>query len=201
MRVAILVEDRTHEAVVHGLLRRCCPRAQPVPGAFRGRTRTRRRKELRAELRRLVRRERCDWAVDLVDADNDGWHATVQRERNLVPAEYDHRTAIGAPERNIECWLSADPHDLAEQTGVDEQEVLRARRHDPKGVVQGAFSRAAEVAGADRHDAITEFVGKAHLSAWLDDRSFDAFWNECQQLAQHGGCNLPNLREAARPLP
>ena len=60
MRVALLGEDRTHEAVLRGLLRRCCPNAEGVTGVFRGKTRQGRRRELRAELARLVRSENCE---------------------------------------------------------------------------------------------------------------------------------------------
>jgi len=201
MRVGLLGEGETDVAVLRGLVRGACPGAETIRGEFRGRTRKRRRRELRDELAGLFRGQRCACALDLVDANEQGWLAAADRERASVPDEHAHLVAVGAPDRNIECWLSADPDDLARETGCDADTIRRAREGDPKGDVQAAFRRAAADRGRDVSEVMTEFAAGAPLATWMAETSFEAFWDECRQLAGALGCDLPNPRDAKERRP
>ena len=203
MRIGFLGEDSAHEAVIIGLAQRWCPQAEVVGGKdyYRGHGK-RRRRQLRDAVPELLDVEKCDCVVLLVDSDNDTWSEAVKGERGFLLPEYHHAAAIGAPERNIECWLSLDPPDLAAYTGWSEADIRSARKGDPKGVVGAAFQQASEadpVGGV--YAVMTVFVAKAPLAYWLEDNSFRAFYERCQEIAQTFGCALPNEMNAKVRLP
>lgn len=196
MRIGLLGEDNMHDAVLRGLSARWCPRAEMETGQFRGRTKKRRRAELRHELTALMRAHKCSCAAILLDADNDKWKDKVENERSKLPEEYVHLTAIGAPERNVECWLTADLDHFCSVTGADRERIEAARRTDPKGEVRSSLERAAH--GSKKvHDYAVGFVAGAPLSAWLRMNCFKAFYDECRGLATTLGCSLlPNEADA-----
>jgi len=197
VRIAVLCEDTAHVAVLEGLRRRWCPGAEPVVGEFRGKTGQRRRAELLQEMERLFRRKQCDCAAILLDAGTGTWHDAVKGERERMPEEYDWRTVIGAPDRNVECWLDADPKALADCTGANEAELRQARRGDPKGPVRAAFRRRSETTGAGEPELMACFVERADLRPWLGISCFAGLYEECRQRAAELGCGpLPNEREA-----
>jgi len=199
MRIGLLGEDTTHDAVLRGLGRRWCPGATLDTGVFRGKTRQRRRRELADELQRLMCTLRCDCVVILLDADNRKWSEAVADEKGKVPERYRDLSLvkIGAPERNIECWLSAAVEDFCAQTGADETEVRRARADDPKGLTQTALQRAAGTRSVAVQAFTEDYVRGAPLAHWLGMACFDAFYRDCRELAQAQGCpDLPNEADA-----
>ena len=198
MRIGVLGEDNMHEAVLRGLQQAWCPHADIQPGVHRGKTGLSRKRELKAAFIELMMRLGCDCVVILLDADEDPWHVKRDNERSKLPADYRELTAIGAPERNIECWLSADPDDLASQTGCDAGEIRRVQSDDPKGVVGAAFKRKADQSGRPLYDLVEGFVHHAPRANWLSaQRCYKAFHNECRELATKLNCpSLPNDGDA-----
>jgi hypothetical protein len=196
MRVGFSVEDATHEGVVHGLRDRWCKGAELVGGRYRGRSGKRRRAELRQDFEQL-RRRGCDCVVILRDADTRSWHQAVRDERGKLPDQPDVPVVIGAPTRNIECWLSADPVHFASTVGGDETQIRNARKDDPKGLVQAALKQKADADDTSVAEAIEGYTRDAPLAQWLEMNCFNAFYEECQQLAADMGCDpLPNERDA-----
>jgi hypothetical protein len=125
----------------------------------------------------------------------------MEGERGRVPVAYRDTTVVGAPDRNIECWLSANPTDLASQTECDTDAIVQARRDDPKGVVQAVFKQCADERGVVLYDLMSVFVAKAPLAKWLEDASFKSFYERCQELAQAFDCSLPNEMDCKERLP
>jgi hypothetical protein len=191
VRIATLGEDTMHDAVLRGLAERWCPGCEVATGEFRGKSKGSRRKQLYAEYERLMMKGSCDCAAILVDEDTQGWKSKVEGERAWVPLEYRHVTAIGAPARNIECWIVADVADFCGQTGADARQIQAAKRDDPKGAVRKALQLAAS-APAKVHEYTMSFVQGAPLGVWLDMACFKGFYEECRGLAQTLGCALPN---------
>ncbi len=177
-----------------GLAARWCPHAQIETGEFRGHST--RRKQLLAEYVRLLERGGCVCAAILLDADEDTWTEKVSNERSKLPAPYAEVTVIGAPARNIECWVSADVDDFCKVTGANRQELEAAHGRDPKGVVRQALRRAA--GQRDVHDYVVRFVAGAPLRAWLSMSCFAAFYRQCKELAARLQCQgLPNEADSA----
>lgn len=196
MRIATLGEDNMHDAVLRGLAKRWCPDAEVETGAFRHHGKGTRRRQLYAECDRLMRRGKCDCAAILLDADNDKWDHKVRNERSKLPPEYVDLTAIGAPERNIECWLVADLADFCATTGADRQQIEQAKRDDPKGQVGAALKSAA---GDRKHvnEYVTRFVKSAPIAKWCDMSCFEGFRTECANVAQRFQCDrIPNERDS-----
>jgi len=196
VRIALLGEDNMHDAVLRGLAARWCPSAALETGEFRGRTKKRRRAELKDELTGRIRSGKCDCAAILLDADNDRWKDKVENERSKLPPQYVSLTAVGAPERNIECWLVADVNDFCETTGANRRQIEQARRGDPKGEVRAALKTAA---GASNkvHEYTETFVQGAPFAQWMQMNCFQGFKNECDALAANLSCDpLPNERDS-----
>jgi hypothetical protein len=142
---------------------------------------------------------RCDCVVILLDADNGKWSEAVADEKGKLPERYRDLSLvkIGAPERNIECWLCAAVDDFCAQTGADRDQVQQARENDPKGLAQAALQRAAEAGAKSVQDFTEAYVAGAPLAYWLHMNCFKAFYDECRGLAQAQGCpDLPNEADA-----
>ena len=74
-------------------------------------------------------------------------------------------------ERNVECWLRADPGSLASALGLDAGEL--AQVEDPKGMVEGALR---PLTTAQKVTRIEQYVASADLAEWIEaSRSFEAF--------------------------
>jgi hypothetical protein len=139
----------------------------------------------------------CDCATILLDADEDKWDHKVNGERSRLPAAYAPMTVIGSPERNIECWLSADVEDFCHVTGASSPVVTRARKTDPKGEVQAAIKTAALAAGLTREAYVAKFVHEAPLAKWMQQRSFKAFVDECAGFMRGQPCGpMPNEEDS-----
>jgi len=96
----------------------------------------------------------------------------------------------GVADRNIECWICADPQYVAHALGVRVQELLVS---DPKG----RFESALGIGGGDlKENEITRLVRDAPLHAWLQKPSFEDFYEQVRDVGQRRGCQIENLRDS-----
>ena len=117
MRIGYSVEGSTDRALLKGLKERWCPRAELVEGSFRGRTGT----SLRRQYQKICDAfsiKRVDIMVFLTDADKRGWHEVQKDDRAKFPPECLDRAIHGVADRNIECWLCAEPGWLGKRLGM-----------------------------------------------------------------------------------
>jgi len=184
MRIGYLVEGSTDRAVVRGLHRRLCPRAELVEGTFRGSMRGVGRKRELPKACLELRAKGVDVIVDINDANEFSWPKRCEQEKGWMPDRVHHITAFGAPEPNIGGWLTADPGHFQRETG----EQCRPRPADPRPLTEQAFG----VTGIEKQeDRIADFVAAADLTVWeREDNSFAAFMRQCRQVAQVVGCTL-----------
>jgi len=197
VRVGLSVEDAAQEGVLRGLAHPWCPDASVFAVRYRGQSKQRRRAELRDDVVELVRRRKCECIAILLDADKRTWREAVDDERGKLPTEPRVPVVIGAPKRNIECWLSADPTHFASAIGGDETQIRRARDDDPKGLVQAAVRQRASADGTSTAGVIEEYTRQWDKRQWLRMKCFNAFYEACQELAVDMGCPpLPNERDA-----
>ena len=99
----------------------------------------------------------------------------------------------GMADRNIECWLCADPQYIAQETG---REAGDLSVDDPKG----AFESAMHVSRDDKQESkIAALVRNAPtdvLKHWLQhSRSFEDFYDQLWAVSRQRECDLENLRE------
>jgi hypothetical protein len=189
-----VIEDSAHHAFLEGLRQRTrwCPYAQTVLGGLRGQT----GKSLRREIRDICL-ELNDKGVDVMiflrDANIEAWREVKNRERNLVPAEYQHITIYGVADRNIECWLAADREYLARQLNIDPAEL---DVDDPSRIIKSRL-------GTDKFSQIVAIVRAAPVRNWISNSksrnsgSFERFYDDVLDMSQQLGCNITNEREGA----
>jgi hypothetical protein len=190
MMIGYGVEGSTDRALVNGLKARWCPQAVLIEGAFRGSTQL----SLRREYGKICDQfavQGVDAMVFLTDANRQDWRAVQRNERELFPQERLQQAVHGVCNRNVESWLCADPHWIAQQLG---KEAAFFSVDDPKG----AFERAIGVSRDDRKEQeIVELIQRAPLRNWLiSNPSFEDFYEQTRRLSNANGCALENLREA-----
>jgi len=190
MRIGYSVEDSTHRAFLKGLSQRWCPHAELFEGRFRGSTNLSLRREFPKICDEFVARS-VDAMVFLRDANDEDWRQAQVNERSAFPAQYLSRAVHGVADRNVECWICADPDWTGRRLGLAPEQF---RVQNPKG----AFERASGIQRADRKEAeIAELVREAPLHKWLGRPSFEDFYEQLRARSQQLGCTIENLRDRA----
>ena len=188
MRIGFSVEGSTDRAVLDGLRMRWCPHADLIEGPYRGSTKQSLRREYRNICQQFEARS-ADVMVFLTDADAEDWREVQRSERSRFPAEYLTSAVHGVADRNVECWISAEPDWLAKQLDTD---ASRFRCEDPKR----AFEEALGIERDNRkEEEIAALVSNAPLQAWLRNASFEDFYEQLRDQSQQLGCSIENLRE------
>lgn len=189
MKIGYSVQGSTDRAFLMGLKQRWCPHAALVEGPFRGSTRVSLRREYQKICEQFVMNG-VDIMVFLTDADGADWRDVQRNERASFPLERLHYAIHGVAERNIECWICADPSWIAQELGAQAEDF---RVDDPKGI----FER---MLGIDRdskqEQQISALVERGPLTAWLAaSRSFEDFYEAARNSSQQLGCKIENLRD------
>jgi hypothetical protein len=191
MKIGYSVEGSTDRAIITGLKNRWCPSAELLEGKFRGLTHTSRHREIPKICQELSIKQ-ADLIIFLTDSNVNPWRKVQKGDRDKCPAEYKHLSVFGVCLRNAECWLSADPGYIAKHFGLTEPEF---RMENPKGVVELAFG----VTGTEKQEpAIAEFVRTSPLRHWMNNPSFEDFFDQLWQKSKELGCEIENLREPHR---
>ena len=194
MKIGYAVQGSTDRAFLHGLKERWCEDAEMVEGAFRGSTGLSLRRELAKICDDLFWQKSCDVIVFLSDADVADWRAVQRSEVEKLPDELRPWAVYGMADRNIECWLCADPRYIAQETGRPAADFAV---DDPKG----AFASALHVSRDDKRESeITQLVRNAPaevLQRWLrNSRSFEDFYDQLLTVSRQRECEIENLRES-----
>jgi hypothetical protein len=189
MTIGYSVEGSTDRALVRGLQRRWCPRAELLEGRFRGTSHLSQRREIPRTCLELASKG-AEVIVFLRDANEEDWRDVLKADEARCPAEHQHLVVFGVCARNVESWLCSEVSWIAAQTGADPNQLAV---EDPKR----AFEKAVGVAGWDRkEEEIASLVQRAPLERWLANKSFENFYGKLwQKSKQVPGCRLENLRE------
>jgi hypothetical protein len=125
--------------------------------------------------------------VFLTDANDRPWRDVQQDERDKFPPEWLPLTIHGVPDRNIECWLCAEPDWLGNQLGCGGGQF---RVDDPKN----AFESTMGISRDDRKEAeISSLVRDAPLWRWLSKDSFEDFYGQVRRMSLQLDCTIENL--------
>jgi hypothetical protein len=188
MKIGFSVEGSTDRALLRGLRDRWCPQAELIEGRFRGTSGVSQRREIPNTCRELAFKG-ADLAVFVRDANREDWREVRRADQARCLPEHTHLAVVGVCDRNVECWLCADPVWLAARTGRQRAEFAV---DDPKG----AFESALQVTSFDKKESeIAALVQEAPLRQWLRNGAFDAFYNDLWQKSKELGCGIENLRE------
>ncbi|MBU0717289.1 MAG: hypothetical protein KJ749_03495 [Planctomycetes bacterium] len=165
-----------------------------VPGAFRGSTALSLRRELAKICDDLFWQKGCDVIVFLSDADEANWREIQRGEVGKLPDDMQPFAVYGMADRNIECWLCADPQYIAK---IKERAAEDFAVDDPKG----AFESAMDVSRDDKRESeIAQLVSEAPapvLKRWLaNSRSFEDFYDQLRAVSKQRECVIENLRES-----
>ena len=189
MKIGYSVEGGTDRALLHGLRQRWCTGAELVEGRFRGST----GESLRREYAKICEEfafKSVDVMVFLTDANDQDWRDVQRKERSKFPSERLPLAVHGVAQRNVECWICANPEYVANKLGIH-ADALRVA--NPKGCFESAM-------GIDRDDrkeeAISDLVKEAPLQSWLRNRSFEDFYKQVRDQSQRLLCQIENIREA-----
>lgn len=191
MSIGYSVEGATDRAFLEGLRRRWYPDAALIEGSFRGASGISLRRDIPRICQELNHKD-ADAIVFLTDADEQDWRQVKRAENEFVPSEFRHLTLYGVADRNIECWLAADPGYLAHRLNVPPQSLDVT---DPKGV----FEHSLGITSFDRREEeIASIVCEAPLRNWLKrSPSFQAFYEDARVLSKQEGNPIPNEWEQA----
>ncbi len=188
MRIGYSVEGSIDRAFLEGLRQRWCPQAQLVEGHFRGATAQSRRREI-PRICLELQNQGVECIVFLTDSNEAEWREVLRTEEARCRPEHQHITVFGVCLRNVECWLAADADHIANYFRRSRQEFVI---DDPKGVVEAAFGVTAN----DKKEAeIARFVQGAPLRHWLNNPSFEHFYDALRGKSRDLGCQIENLRE------
>lgn len=193
MRIGYAVQGSTDRAFLRGLKERWCEDAEMVEGAFRGSTGLSLRRELKKICDDLFWQKGCDVIVFLSDADVDDWRDIQRREVGKLPDSMRPFAVYGMADRNIECWLCADPQYMAKKTDRKAEDFAD---DDPKR----AFEAAMHVSRDDKRESqIAQLVREAPavvLQQWLQNsRSFEDFYDQLWAISKQRECGIENLRK------
>jgi len=195
MKIGYYVQGAMDEAFIQGLAKRWCPDAQLADGRFRGSSGESFRREIRKALLDLRDDKSCDIVVILTDSDVNPWRDVKRREAAKIPPICQHQCAFGVAERNVECWLSIDRHQLVAYLQCLPGDIPD---DDPSGFVKRRFGmgmRDEERKSAQQR--VCEFVAAANLKTWIDGSpSFADFYDDVWRLATQNRCHMPNERGA-----
>jgi len=189
MTIGFSVEGSTDEALLTGLQRRWCPAATLVKGKVRGTSGISSRREIRKVCIEL-RTKNADLVVFLRDANLESWRTVLKEDEAHCDGAHRHFAIFGVCDRNVECWLAADPDYIANRFHRDRRDFLVS---NPKRAVESTF-------GITRHDKkeeqIASFVKEAPLKNWLNSPSFEDFYGKLWNLSKRLPlCKIENLRD------
>jgi hypothetical protein len=188
MRIGYSVEGSTDRALLEGLRRRWCPKADLVQGRFRGTSRQSQRREIPNTCVEMASKQ-ADLVLFLRDANKEEWRDVLRKDEERCRSEHRHIAVFGVCDRNVECWLCADADWLAKQIGRPARDF---RVEDPKA----AFESALGVCRSDRkEEEIAGLVKDAPLQHWLANPSFEDFYGKLRDAAKRFPCEFENLRE------
>ncbi len=193
MRIGYSVEGSTDRALISGLRERWCPQAELVEGKFRGSTGLSRRREM-PQICLELSTKGADLVILLTDSNDDdsnscSWRNILREEEDRIPPDYKHFVLVGVCQRNVECWFCSDAEWLCRMTGRCASDF---RATDPKG----AFESAMQISCRDRKETeIKELVKIAPLRQWLQNRSFEDFFDKLWKKSKEFGCSIENIRE------
>lgn len=192
MKIGYAVEGSTDRALLAGLRKRWCPDAELIEGLYKGTGRGALLRQLH-RIADILFHKGCEVLVFLCDADDDAWREVRRLGNERIPQALQVFTTCGVADRNIECWLCADPQYVAQQTGRDPKEF---EVDDPKGPFESAMSISRD----DRKEKeIAGFVVTAPLDRWLkNSRSFEDFFDQLWRVSKQRDCEIENLRESSR---
>ncbi len=179
-----MVEGATDRALLEGLRRRWCPGAIVEKIEFRGsRCRHRDYDKMCAD----ARLRGVDALVILTDANGRKWRDVKDQELKALPGVQPFDILVGVCDRNVECWLCADPRHAASVVGCDPGAV---DGEDPKS----RFERALGVTRSEKQeDVIADLVQGAPLREWIRrSPSFRSFYEDARDIAQRRGCTMRN---------
>ena len=186
MKIAFCVEGSADRAILQGLRDRWCPEAEFVEGRFRGQLP---RSQIPKECKILTHKG-ADLIVFLRDSNRENWRDVLKADEAKCPAEYRHRVVFGICDRNVECWLAEAADHLAAAIGCSRAEL---NSDDPSPVVKRAFG----LIGFDKEQQesrVAAYVRSAPLKRWLQNKSFENFYEQLWQQSQRTGCAFENLR-------
>ncbi len=188
MKVGFCVEGSTDKWLLHGLRARWCPNVEMIQGRYRGSFRRREIPNACLELRT----KGADLIILLRDANDENWRDVARCDRDACKLEDEHVVVVGVCDRNVECWLVADPQYAAQKTGLPEHDF---RVEDPKKV----FTRAMGITRLDdKCDDLIAYVVSAPLHRWLSNDAFKTFYGQLWQKSKQFNCSLENLMEGGR---
>lgn len=189
MTIGFSVQGSTDRALLHGLRIRWCPNAGLIQGPFRGSTRVSLHREYRKICEQFVE-QNVEVMVFLTDADTEPWRDVQRNERSRFPTEYLPRAVHGVADRNVECWICAEPQWLARELGANPEQF---ECENPKR----AFEHALRMDRDDRKEVeIAALVARAPLRRWLIEPSFEDFYEQLRDQSQQLGCSLESLRDS-----
>jgi|SRR6266568_8097672 len=188
MKIGYSVEGSTDRALLEGLRQRWCPHAQLLEGHFRGATAQSRRREIPRICIELQNKS-VDCIVFLTDSNEAQWRDVLRAEQGRCRPEHKHVTVFGVCMRNVECWLAADADHIANHFGRSRHEFAV---NDPKGIIEAAFNIGAD---DKKESEVATFVRNAPLRRWLNNPSFEHFYDGLRAKSLELGCQIENLRE------
>ena len=195
MKIGYAVQGSTDRAFLRGLKKRWCPDAAMVEGLFRGSTGLSLRRELAKICDDLFKQKACDVLVFLSDADSANWRDVRLNELQKLPEDIRSLTVYGIADRNVECWLCADQKYVASRTGRRAEEF---RVDDPKRVFESGIGITRDEKKEDEIVALIKDATLDVLKRWLDNRSFQDFYDQLRAVSKQRECEIENLRASAR---
>jgi len=190
MKIGFSLEGSTDRAFVTGLRDRWCPHAELVEGYFRGSTEVSQRREIPKTCEVLIQKG-AEVIVFLIDGNGADWKSVKSNVARCVLAEHEHIVLIGIPDRNIECWICCDASYISKELQIDARQLNTG---DPKGVFEGALAISRD---EKQELKIRELVKNAPVKNWLNNRSFEDFYDGVLKFSQRKGCNVTNERQNA----
>lgn len=188
MKIGYSLEGSTDRAFVTGLRDRWCPHAELVEGYFRGATALSQRREIPKTCEALIQKG-VDVIVFLIDGNGVDWKTVKNDVVKCVLADHQHIVLIGIPDRNIECWLCCDATYASKELGIEAEQL---NTDDPKGVFEGALGISRD---EKQEQKITQLVKRAPVKNWLNNRSFENFYEDVLKFSQRKGCDVMNERQ------
>lgn len=194
MRIGYAVQGSTDRAFLCGLKERWCEDAEMVEGAFRGSTGLSLRRELAKICDDLFWQKRCDVIVFLSDADVADWREIQRREVGKLPDSIRPFAVYGMADRNIECWLCADPRYIAEKTEWAAEDFAV---DDPSGTFRSVMDISRDDKQESKIAALVRDAPAAVLKHWAQhSRSFEDFYDQLWTVSRQRECVIENLRES-----
>lgn len=189
MKVGYSVEGSTDRAFLRGLRDRWCPGVELIEGRFRGRSGQSQRREIPNTCTELSSKG-AELIVFMRDANNENWREVLKDDSDRCGGNHCDFVIFAVCDRNIECWLCADPDLIASQTSRTATEF---RVTDPKRVFESAMHITTF---NKKEDEIASFVRAAPLHRWLsNNRSFEEFYDALRQKSKGFVCRIENLRD------